>query len=426
MDSNSEIEQECPNTEQILQQANRIAASSGFAGSESLRNVFLYLTRHAIEHPGTTVKEYEIATQALGRDHNFDSRIDSVVRASASRLRSKLAEYYLHQGENDPVLIELSKGSYSLIFSLRNKAIPAPPRKNVDDTLAPKALPSLSRKTSSLPWVLCCILGCVVAGSLGYLAGRRVRHTPVPASIQQFWGDFLKGGDPLIIFPNPTFRGLPETGMQLVEPDAPGAVGTIDLFTGTGETMALETLSRQILLLGHDSRAKRAHLFTWDDAANTNLIFLGGQVQNGAFAQLPQLQRFSLKSPADVPFVGQGAVHDDKPAAGGESYYFASKDFSNGNDYAIIALTEGISSDHKILILAGSNTYGTEGAAEFLCTPDLVKALLDRLGVQAGAAVPSFEALLRVPVRGGAPISPQLIIAYRRQPSSGSEPGSHH
>ncbi len=424
MDWNAEIgHEEGPTPEQILEQANRIARSSGFAGSESLRNVLLYLTHHAIEHPGTTVKEYEIAIQALGRDQNFDSRIDSAVRASASRLRAKLAEYYLHQGENDLVLIDLSKGNYSLIFSFRKTALPSKPHEKVDDTMASK-LPSPSSRTSFLPWIAC-VLGLVVVGSLGYLSGRRATHPPVPTSIHEFWGDFLKGGDPLIIFPNPTFRGLPEAGMQLVQPDTQGTTGTIDLFTGTGETMALEVLTRQILQLGYDSRAKRAHLFTWDDATNVNLIFLGGQVQNGAFAQLPKLQRFSLKPPAVDPFRGQGAVLDDKPDAGGEPYYLASKDFNDGNDYAIIALTEGISPEHKILILAGSNTYGTEGAADFLCNPDLVKDLLNKLGVPAGATVPPFEALLRVPVRGGAPISPQLIIVYKRQSNAAAGRSLH-
>jgi len=86
--------------------------------------------------------------------------------------------------------------------------------------------------------------------------------------------------------------------MQLVEPDNEHTDDMIDVFSGTGETIALELLTRQMVQLGHDSRAKRAHLFTWDDAANSNLIFIGCQVQNAAFAQLPKLQRFNLKSPA--------------------------------------------------------------------------------------------------------------------------------
>lgn len=65
MNRNAEKENEAPNPDQILEQVNRIAGSSGFAGSESLRNVLLYLAHQAIEHPGKTVKEYEIATNVV-------------------------------------------------------------------------------------------------------------------------------------------------------------------------------------------------------------------------------------------------------------------------------------------------------------------------------------------------------------------------
>ena len=423
MDLNAEKAGECPSRDQAFEQVNRIAGSSGFLGSESLRNLLLYLSRHAMEHPGETVKEYEIATQVLGRSPNFDPRVDSTVRALASRLRSKLAEYYLHEGSRDPVLVDLSKGNYALFFSFREKA-PQTQYGHTEITVTKEPLKVATRR-NFLVLAPLFVIGLIVVGGLAYLAGRRSTRVPVSASTQLFWGSFLKGGDPLIIFPNPTFRGLPETGMQLVEPDSLRTDGMLDVLTGTGETMALEALTRQILRLGHDSRAKRAHLFTWDDATNFNLIILGGQVQNAAFAQLPKLQRFNLKSPAEEPFLQQGAVHDGKPAAGGESYYLASKDLNNGNDYAIIALIDGVSPEHRILLLAGSNTYGTEGAANFLCDPDLLKGLLDRLDVRKGAPIPPFEAVIRVQVRGGAPISPQLVLVYKRQPEAGPAGASH-
>ena len=37
----------------------------------------------------------------------------------AGRLRVKLAEYYAQEGIDDPVLVEIPKGSYALTFTLR-------------------------------------------------------------------------------------------------------------------------------------------------------------------------------------------------------------------------------------------------------------------------------------------------------------------
>lgn len=415
MDSSTKEKKEDLSQPGIQEQVNKIAGSSGFVGSESLRSVLLYLSQHTLENPGKTVKEYEIATQVLGRSTNFDSRIDSAVRAMASRLRSKLAEYYVREGQNDSILVDLPKGSYALSFSSRVIALPTQPEQTAVDEPGIHPAPAARSRGKWLGWSFAVVLfiGTVF---FSYIAGRHSVSPAAAISIKTFWGDFLQGGDPLIIFPNPTFRGLPETGMQIVEPDNARMDNTIDVYTGTGETVALEILTRQILQLGHDSRAKRSHLFTWDDAANSNLIFIGGQVQNEAFAQLPKLQRFNLKSPAEEPFLHQGAVHDEMPAPGGESYYLASRDFNNGNDYAIIALTGGVSPQHQILILAGSNTYGTEGAAEFLTNAQLLQGLLDKLDVRPGSSIPPFEAVIRVQERGGAPISPQLAAIYKRRP----------
>jgi hypothetical protein len=64
----------------------------------------------------------------------------------------------------------------------------------------------------------------------------------------------------------------------------------------------------------------------------------------------------------------------------------------------------------KVLIMAGTNTYGCEAAAEFLTRSDLVSELWTRLGVRQEAMLPDFEALLKVQVSGGVPLRAQVLI----------------
>lgn len=85
-----------------------------------MRNVLLYLATHGVEQPGKSVKEFEIATNALGRGDDYDPRSDSTVRVVASRLRSKLAEYYTQEGAADPVIISIPKGAYFVSGSYRH------------------------------------------------------------------------------------------------------------------------------------------------------------------------------------------------------------------------------------------------------------------------------------------------------------------
>ena len=102
----------------------RLAKSRVLHGSESLCKLLRYLADHSLRNPGVPVKEYQIATEVLGRPADFDPHLDSAIRVQAGRLRLKLAEYYSSEGEADPILVELPKGSYTLSFQLR----PLPPK----------------------------------------------------------------------------------------------------------------------------------------------------------------------------------------------------------------------------------------------------------------------------------------------------------
>src|SRR5205809_1115432 len=97
-------------------QVDRLLNSHALHGSESLCKLLRYLADHALDHPGASPKEYQIATEVFGRPSDFDPHLDSTVRVQAGRLRAKLAEYYASQGTNDPLIVDLRKGAYTLVF----------------------------------------------------------------------------------------------------------------------------------------------------------------------------------------------------------------------------------------------------------------------------------------------------------------------
>ena len=63
---------------QYLLQLEKLENSHTLHGSESLRKLLRYLARHAIEHPGIPLKEYQIATEEVGRPSNFDPAVMNV------------------------------------------------------------------------------------------------------------------------------------------------------------------------------------------------------------------------------------------------------------------------------------------------------------------------------------------------------------
>jgi hypothetical protein len=102
-----------------IRQIERIASSSILQGSESLCKLLQYLAERELAEPGSIVTEHEIATGVFARPANFDARFDSTVKVQTARLRSKLAEYYAHDGIADSLIVEIPTDAYTVLFRYR-------------------------------------------------------------------------------------------------------------------------------------------------------------------------------------------------------------------------------------------------------------------------------------------------------------------
>ena len=108
-----------------FEQIERLVQSHTLRRAESLCRLLRYLAEHEFSSPGIALKEYQIATEVLGRPEDFDPQADSAVRVQAGRLRLKLAEYYNHEGVNDTIIVEVPHGAYTVNFQERGAA-PSP------------------------------------------------------------------------------------------------------------------------------------------------------------------------------------------------------------------------------------------------------------------------------------------------------------
>ena len=104
-----------------LAAVDRVIQSSVFRQSETLRRLLRYLADKAFEGTDDHLKEYTIGIDALGKPSSYDPRQDSVVRIHVGRLRQKLSEYYLTEGKDEPVIVDLPKGHFKLQFETREE-----------------------------------------------------------------------------------------------------------------------------------------------------------------------------------------------------------------------------------------------------------------------------------------------------------------
>lgn len=403
---------------------DKLVDSHALHGSESLCKLLRYLADHAIKHPGTPLKEYQIATEVFGRPPDFDPHVDSQVRVQAGRLRSKLADYYAAEGADAPVIIDLPKGTYTLSFRpapFNGKTIPQPQEITPSSIERPAA-----QKTSSTTIALGIALTIaitIIALLLATGYGRQRSAVQanvedrVPKSFQVFWQKFTSGPEePWVIFSNGAFVGRPETGLRYFDPAKDSREAILDHYTGVGEVLAVDDIDHVLGLMHQSVRVKRGSLFSLDDAEDNNLIFVGSPAENLTLRDLPSTREFVFARPSSGPRAGDLAVVNVHPQASESKMYFGSPSGTPlTEDYAVVALVPGMNPARSVLILAGTTTLGTQAAAEYVCRQESLDQLLTELKVSSNGEITPFEALLRVKVARGVPVGTQLV-AVRKVP----------
>jgi hypothetical protein len=66
------------------------------------------------------------------------------------------------------------------------------------------------------------------------------------------------------------------------------------------------------------------------------------------------------------------------------------------------------------MILAGTTTFGTQGAVEFVCRQESVEKLMHEIPGSSAGAIKPFEALVRVKIARGVPVGTELVAVRAR------------
>ena len=407
---------------EYLSQIDRLCASDVLHGSESLCRLLRYLAQKEIENPGTHVKEYQIATEVYGRPADFNPQVDSTIRVQAARLRSKVNDYYSSHGSDDAVIVELPRGSYSLQFRHRSPIPGSVALSGTNGEVKPHEVPlSHDRKwivTVSLMGLLIVLsliaLGVLLRDRRAVEANSVLDSDPSFRSCRVFWSPFLKSAaEPLVIYSNGAFVGRPETGMRYFDPARDSKTQIWDHYTGVGEVLAIHELDEVFSDMHHRLRVKRGSLFSLDDANNNDLIFVGSPSENLKLSELPTTREFTFQRVADGPRKGDLAIANLHPRSGEPANFLASPSGTPlSEDYALVALMPGIDPTHSVIVLAGTTTFGTQAAVEYVSRRDSLAALLKQMSVSSEQDLKPFEAVVHVKIALGVPVAMELVAVH--------------
>ena len=101
---------------QIQAQLERILANPLFKNSKRYPNLLRYVVEQTLDgHPGE-LKERTLGIEVFGRDPDYDTNLDPVVRTTAAEIRKRLAQYYQEPNHETELRIDLPLGSYAARF----------------------------------------------------------------------------------------------------------------------------------------------------------------------------------------------------------------------------------------------------------------------------------------------------------------------
>lgn len=146
-----------PTSALIREELGLILRSESFRVAGRTSQLLTYLVDQTLLGRSDELKEYVVGVEVFGKHAQYDPHSDSIVRVQAGRLRVRLCDYYVTEGRNDPVLIDLSPGSYTPTFRFNPLLPERQPAKRGWWSLVS------ARPAATIGLVLLAILLCVAA-----------------------------------------------------------------------------------------------------------------------------------------------------------------------------------------------------------------------------------------------------------------------
>jgi hypothetical protein len=455
--------------ESMRGQIERILHSSIFRNCQNLQHFLQYITSMTLDGRAEEINEYALATEVFGRGKDFDSSADTIVRTQAYRLRLKLREYYQSEGSGDRVIVEIPKGRYVPVFSLRpaiapeplphaveeirpaGVALPAAPLfvGRLNEHYSSPAPPSFVRAHAFTLAVFVAALAMLIGVFTGWhLAYKSISAKSQPLDpAQSFWTDFLDDDrEPILAFSNGVYlitrygdllrfrgttsgeRGSPVYPEQVVTDltnrEIMGKTGPLrfdDSVTGTGDLEAASRISVFLSRMGLPVKTKRSRLVTIDDLRNHNVIFIGSSFDNLILRDIVSAkERFAFDYTPEQrnPMLWANQIRDLEPVQGATGTYGVECDPKSSvmrADHAVISILPGVVPNRKVMILAGLTSTGTDGAGHFICSPNNLMEAASRLNLHAGrnGLPPFFQCVLRIEANRGVDVMRVQLVAAK-------------
>ena len=364
-------------TGSVLEHLDGICASPFFISSKRCQQFLRYVVLETINGRGEQIKERNIAHEVFGKGGNFEPGEYSLVRVKAGEVRKRLSEYYESAPEHG-LRIELPVGSYVPRIHNSHESAPA-----VEPDVATASSNARTFDRRRFGWLAGGTLGVLGAASLVPLFLRKT--TP----LDRLWRPVFATKAPLLIF-IPVMR----------EPN-----GDLTEWVGIGPAATLRRAADFLTEHHYPYHLRFGAELTFSQLSEQPSLLLGGFDVDWTLRMTSGL-RFA---PVHLEGAGERAIIDRQtkqtwtPVKKPQNPYV-------DVDYGILCRLFDLTTGQIAFLAVGTQTFGTEGAANLLFYPELFSSLIRQ--APSNWETKNIQAVIRVSVIGTTPSTPQLVASY--------------
>ncbi len=349
--------------ELVLRELDAILASRHFRGSKRYPAFLKYVVNATLHGQSGNLKERTLGVEVFGRDPNYDTSADPVVRFSAGEVRKRIAQYYHENGSASQIQIELQVGSYVPEFQQRDsgnqRPEPATDAKNRHGFFSPARRGVIA--------ALLLVSAVAGFGALVY----RIRLAQKVSVGNKLWTPFVGTTRPILIVVgtnrNPKLQ--PEPPSTSFEEHMVGPYHHVSLATAT----ALANLAGELRERGAAFEIKEDAETSLTDLHSRPVILVGAENNSWTMRLLAPFRFHFLPGPL-------ARIEDAKNPQDTEwSIDFTKPYPSVSRDYAILARFRDATTEGPILVLAGVGAYGTEAASALVISPEYLKQVTNQI-----------------------------------------------
>ena len=363
--------------EAILAQLERILANPLFKNSRRYPTLLRYVVQGTLAgHPGE-LKERTLGVEVFGREPDYDTNLDPVVRTTAAEVRKRLAQYYQEPNHESEIRIDLPIGSYAAKFhtAVESPGAPAvPPQTAVPSTSEPV---SPARRLKRI--LQMAATGAVAIAVIAMIA---IRVVPSHSALDRVWRPVLDSPSPVLLCVGQRpFVAASSTEPKSASPPGQETVSAettlFQLYYQGSQNAAMPDVVTMGMLAGLlKAKGKAYHIrgessTTFEDVRDGPVVLIGA-FNNDWSIRLMGPRRFSFERDGDTFWIKDQQNPTDKSHA----VNYGMPYLQLTEDYALISRGVDPVTERMVVLAGGLTGYGTIAAGEFLTNPKYVEQIV--------------------------------------------------